>query len=184
MPQLVIEKLTVKPTRIVCDLRVVDERGVRTSLTASDPCTQTNSQLINALLVRYPTLLHHACVNDEGDTFAAVADHTSLPHLLEHLVIALQVESEITNSAGNNTGGDSLRCGEDARSVPGGAPGFAPGVIARSGAVSPTTYVGTTEWTDRSCARARVEVNFRDDLVALRSFSEAVALINDLLLVN
>lgn len=145
MTKLVIEKLTVKSSRIVCDVRV-DAPGVSGSTGA--PRAQTSPQLIRGLLGRFPTLLSHACVNDEGETFAAVADHTSLPHLLEHLVIAMQVEAEI------------------ALGVP---------------TVSSHTYVGTTEWVDRACAKARVEVNYRDDLVALRSFSEAVALINSLL---
>lgn len=141
MAHLVIEKLTVKSSRIVCDVRVADTSSLSRS-------SQTTPQFIDAILEYYPTLLHHACVNDEGDTFAAVADHTSLPHLLEHLVIAMQVEVET----------ESMNVSS-----------------------SPTTFVGTTEWTDLCTNRARVEVNYRDDLVALRAFSEASALINRLL---
>lgn len=176
MTHLAIEKLTVKPARIVCDVRVsgVDMgdavfcpdsllklnklkngSGQKTASPMSAMkqsqvarYLQTTPQLISAVLEYYPTLLHHACVNDEGDTFAAVADHTSLPHLLEHLVIAMQVEAEAKSTNVSS---------------------------------SPTTFVGTTEWTDLRTNRARVEVNYRDDLVALRSFSESSALINRLL---
>lgn len=133
MAELVLEKLTVKPTRMVCDVRV-------------EGSWRTTPRLIAAVLVRYPTLLHHACVNDEGETFAAVADHTSLPHLLEHLVIAMQVEA--------------------AEQHP-----WWPSI----------TFVGTTEWTDRAQGVARVEVKYVDDLVAIQAFSDAVALINRLL---
>lgn len=155
MAHLVIEKLIVKPTRIVCDVRVRQGEGVDDAAADSriiNPVplthTQTTPQLISAVLEYYPTLLHHACVNDEGDTFAAVADHTSLPHLLEHLVIAMQVEAEA----------ESMNVSS-----------------------ASTTFVGTTEWTDLRTNRARVEVNYRDDLVALRAFCEASALINRLL---
>lgn len=144
MAHLVIEKLTVKSSRIVCDVRVADTSSLsygHVPLTH----TQTTPQLIEAVLEYYPTLLHHACVNNEGDTFAAVADHTSLPHLLEHLVIAMQVEAEA----------ESMNVSS-----------------------ASTTFVGTTEWTDLRAARARVEVNYRDDLIALRAFSEAIDLIN------
>lgn len=171
MTHLVIEKLIVKRDRIVCDVHVCqgDERdlayigdvafcpdpllksnglksGSRQKATfPMSRSLQTTPQLIEAVLEYYPTLLHHTCVNDEGDTFAAVADHTSLPHLLEHLVIAMQVEAE-----------------EESMNV----------------SSASTTFVGTTEWTDLRAARARVEVNYRDDLIALRAFSEAIDLIN------
>ena len=40
-------------------------------------------------------------------------------------------------------------------------------------------FVGTSEWTDEEQGRARVEVNFTDDLVALRAFREATQFLND-----
>ena len=40
-------------------------------------------------------------------------------------------------------------------------------------------FVGTSEWTDEAQGRARVEVNFTDDLVALRAFREATQFLND-----
>ena len=45
------------------------------------------------VLERHPNLLRHTCINDEGDTFGAVADHTSIPHLIEHLAIDSQVNN-------------------------------------------------------------------------------------------
>lgn len=42
---------------------------------------------------RVPNLPRHACVNGAGDTFGAVMGATSLPHLLEHLVIDLQTQA-------------------------------------------------------------------------------------------
>lgn len=39
----------------------------------------------------YPTLPLHSCINSKGPTFGDVAVGTSVPHLLEHLVIAEQV---------------------------------------------------------------------------------------------
>ncbi len=79
-------------------------------------------------------------MNEEGDTFAAVMDHTSLPHLLEHLVIDMQAQAV-----------------SDANAV----------------------FVGTTEWIDEFAGRARIEVSFTDDLVALRAFRDAIAFLNN-----
>lgn len=45
-------------------------------------------------------------------------------------------------------------------------------------ASSASPFVGTTEWTDESAGEARVEMSFRDDLEALRSFNEATRFLN------
>ncbi len=37
----------------------------------------------------------------------------------------------------------------------------------------------TTEWTDEAAGRARIEVSFLDDLVALRAFRDAIAFLGD-----
>lgn len=76
-----IESLVVQPGRIVCEVAV-------------DPAHRcTTPRLAAALLEDYPTLAGHACVNEVGDTFGCVIDRTPVPHLLEHLVIDLQVRS-------------------------------------------------------------------------------------------
>lgn len=78
-PVLVIERLTVRADRVVCDV----------ALAPGAPRRSTPA-LAARLRENFPHLPSHACVNDEGGTFAAVMDHTSLPHVLEHLVIDLQ----------------------------------------------------------------------------------------------
>lgn len=52
--------------------------------------------LLQTVLERHPTLPAHACVNDVGSTFAAVMAETSIPHLLEHVIIDAQVRDERT----------------------------------------------------------------------------------------
>ena len=54
----------------------------------------TSPRLMSRVLAVVPTLAQHACVNERGATFAAVMDCTPLPHLLEHLVVDLQVRAE------------------------------------------------------------------------------------------
>lgn len=76
---IAIEHVTVRPDRIVADVRVGDERYASTS-----------PALVAAALRRFPHLLSHACVNGKGTTFSAVADDTSVVHLLEHMVIEEQ----------------------------------------------------------------------------------------------
>lgn len=41
------------------------------------------------------------------------------------------------------------------------------------------TYVGTTQWLDEEAGLARVEVNYVDDLAALRAFRDALRAINE-----
>lgn len=50
----------------------------------------TSPDVIRRVLRECPHLLSHSCVNNEGETFGAVADHTDLPHLMEHVAIDLQ----------------------------------------------------------------------------------------------
>ena len=53
----------------------------------------TDPVLAARVCASFPTLPRHACVNGAGDTFGAVMEATSLPHLLEHLVIDLQTQA-------------------------------------------------------------------------------------------
>lgn len=126
-----IEHMTIRPDRVVAEVRVGSER-----------CAYTAPSLIAAALGRFPHLLRHSCVNDKGPTFSAVADDTSLPHLLEHMVIEEQVRLDGRESA---------------------------------------SYVGKTLWTDRRRLRARVEVSYSDDLVALQAFKTAQEWLNEAL---
>lgn len=51
--------------------------------------------LMEQVLRRYPMLPHHACVNGVGPTFGCVMNETSLPHILEHLIIDIQVRAGV-----------------------------------------------------------------------------------------
>ena len=77
---LTIEHIRVKPDRIVVDMSIRSERDA-----------YTTPGLIASALHRFPHLLRHACVNEKGKTFSAVANNTSLPHLFEHMAIEEQV---------------------------------------------------------------------------------------------
>ena len=59
----------------------------------------TSPELMGRVLAAFPTVAEHACVNERGPTFAAVMNRTPLPHLLEHLVVDLQVRAESKASA-------------------------------------------------------------------------------------
>lgn len=123
-----IEKLTVLPGRIACDV-VVDTRR-----------PYTDAAFAARLCERVPTIVRHSCISKQGAVFGDVISCTSLAHVLEHLVIDLQ---------------------------------------ASYGKSSDTLYMGTTEWVDEGKGIAHVEVSFTDDLVALRSFRDAMLIINE-----
>ncbi len=50
--------------------------------------------------------------------------------------------------------------------------------LAAEGGQSATSYVGKSFWTDRAAMRARVELNYSDDLVALAALRDAVRDVN------
>lgn len=56
----------------------------------ADEQRYTNANIAKASLAVFPTLKAHSCINSEGPTFGYVIEHTSLAHLLEHLMIAEQ----------------------------------------------------------------------------------------------
>lgn len=135
----------------------------------------TSASLMRRVLPAFPMLPQHACVNERGTTFAAVMDCTPLPHLLEHLVVDLQVRSQVAQHA---------REGAASRSV---AP-TASRTDAYAGSAAqaePTSrerpIVGTSEWADERAGLARIDVSFADDQVALRAFRDAVAFLNETL---
>lgn len=135
----------------------------------------TSASLMRRVLPAFPMLPQHACVNERGTTFDAVMDCTPLPHLLEHLVVDLQVRSQIAQHA---------RVGTASRSV---AP-TASRTDAQAGSAAQAEpiprerpIVGTSEWVDERAGLARIDVSFADDQVALRAFRDAVAFLNETL---
>lgn len=87
--KLIIEKLVVKRTRVVCDVYVPNPKHRRTT-----------PELAAYIVERFPDLPKHTCVNDYGPAFASVIENTSLPHLLEHLVIDLQLQQNAPQATG------------------------------------------------------------------------------------
>lgn len=85
MDALSIERITVQRGRISLLVRV-----------APDAPLETDAALAQRLLALRPTLAHHACVNDRGLAFGDVIARTSLPHVLEHLIIDEQVRDPRT----------------------------------------------------------------------------------------
>lgn len=112
----------------------------------------TSASLMDLVLARFPDLPSHACVNARGDRFGAVMDHTSIPHVLEHLVIDLQADAYTKRHA----------AGDERETV------------------DPPLLTGTTKWMDRAEGLAQVQVSYFDDLVALSAFREAVDFLNGL----
>ena len=80
---LKITSITVRTGRLVCEVAIPDERFRRTT-----------PRLAAFVAGQYPDLPHHACVNEAGSSFGDVIEATSVPHLLEHLVISEQVRND------------------------------------------------------------------------------------------
>ena len=125
---------------------------------------ETSPELMAQVLAAFPTLPQHACVNERGTTFAAVMNRTPLPHLLEHLVVDLQVRA-IASAKGPTGQGvqHAARSQREAQTKP---------------------IVGTSEWLNEQQGAARIDVSFSDDLIALRAMRDAVAFLNEMLTVH
>jgi len=83
-----IESLTVKADRVIARIAIDDVHFRYTT-----PAIAERAQ------AEYPTLARHACVNARGKTFGAVMNETSTAHLLEHLVIEMQIRSCVDEAA-------------------------------------------------------------------------------------
>lgn len=79
-PKIAVPKIEVFPGRLRLLVRL-----------SADAPRFTDEALIAKAYDEHPTLSVHSCINAKGPTFGDVAVGTSLPHLLEHLVIAEQV---------------------------------------------------------------------------------------------
>lgn len=162
MPALSVEHVTVRTGRLSVLVRV-----------AAGTPRFSSPDLAARLCEWFPTLPFHACVNEVGETFGCVMGSTSLPHVLEHLVIDLQVRASASADAPNGCT-DAPSASADASALGAGA---APS--AQSGPANPApAFVGTTEWLDQAAGTARIEVSFADDLVALRALRDAADILN------
>ncbi len=85
----IFDHFHVRADRMICDLRIADAR-----FASLDAPGVAGTDLPRKLTRRFPDLPSHACVNDFGPTFGSCMAKASMPHLLEHLVIALQAEAE------------------------------------------------------------------------------------------
>ena len=133
-----VQRIIVRKDRTVCYV-ALDPQAPRV----------TTPDLAQRLVARVPTLPQHDCVNEKGPTFGDVMAHTSIPHVLEHLVIDLQ-----TRQAAHSTD---------------------PRMQAR-------VFRGTTEWINISEGRAKIELDYADDLVVLKALTDSVDILNDVLL--
>lgn len=82
-PLLKLKKITVLPDRLEL---IVCVRDLESRLVAA--------RMADACLSAYPELAYHPCKNTKGPLFGDVLRTTSVPHLLEHLAITLQVRHD------------------------------------------------------------------------------------------
>lgn len=76
-------KIVVQDGRLVCEVVIPDP--------ARRYCTP---RLASRVRTAFPDIVKHACVNGVSDKFVTVMDSTSVPHLLEHLMIDIQVHDD------------------------------------------------------------------------------------------
>lgn len=88
MAPLAVERVAIERDRMVLLVRV-----------AGGPTAHLSPEAAARLLRARPHLAEHACLNAQGEPFGAILDRTSLPHILEHLVIDFQAEFDDRSAA-------------------------------------------------------------------------------------
>ena len=83
-----VDSITVQTGRLICDIVIPDSRN-----------RMVSPALAAYVRTQMPSLTRHSCVNGVDDTFGAVLDTTSVPHLLEHLAIDAQVRASQDSDA-------------------------------------------------------------------------------------
>ncbi len=153
-----------QPVRIT---RLEVRRGHLTCTVAFAPAVPrfTSKALVSRVLPSFPALPRHACVNGSGRTFGDVIECTPVPHLLEHMVVDLQVREMAKGAAAA------------------AAPISSPGAPAAPSAAANIPIIGTSEWIDEAAGIARIDASFADDQIALRALRDAVRALNDALAV-
>lgn len=86
-PSVIVERIAVKRDRISLLVRL-----------AAHAPRHVSPQLAREAASAFPGIEHHTCVNDYGPEFGDVLVGTSVPHLLEHLIIHGQINHESTPS--------------------------------------------------------------------------------------
>lgn len=92
MEAVTIEDIHIQPGKLTACVRVAPD------------ARRTDERIARRVLHDHPDLARHSCVNDKGPAFASVIADTSVPHLLEHIVIDRQVAEEPPESRITFTG--------------------------------------------------------------------------------
>lgn len=156
---LTLDSATVYPDRIELVVDIAHSRFAFSS-----------KPLIAALLHTHPYLLEHACKNERGKTFAAVAETTSTPHVLEHLIIDNQIRAcaqvpSPQNNEGILVGTTQWDEGSDPYVDP---------------YVDKSDVSGALQG-EQMTLKAIVRVSFFDDVTAFAAINAALAELNELL---
>lgn len=174
------------------------EAHVRVSLWPALP-NVVSPACAHYILERYPQLANHACFSGGARVFGQVIRGTSLPHVLEHLVIHEQLLQAANASCGAEAVPQTPVELQTPPQVAGTMPRTAPqtpivlqpplqaaGIASQAAQPSPQCtapctakrLVGCTTWTDDEHSRALIRVMFYDDLVFLRALRTQTAFLN------
>ncbi len=77
---LQVERIVVEKGRLACYVVVPNPKH-----------RFTDDALAQTVVKRFPDLMVHSCVNATSRQFSTVINNTSVPHLLEHIAIDIQV---------------------------------------------------------------------------------------------
>ena len=155
----------------------------------------TSPELAKQILADFSDITAHACINSKGPTFSYVIEHTSIPHLLEHLIIDLQAsEYTINEYASMQMNSENPQTNPQADQQANSRTNSQTNLHAnlptnlrtnpqknlQTNSRSHPLLTGVTRWIDESQGIAQVQVKMISDISALRALKIASEYLNGL----
>ena len=123
-------------------------------------------KLCQLLCKKYPKIVNHACRNSKGPTFGDCVETTSIPHILEHIIL-----EELSHDSTRKGAAVSLRNTFD---KPEGQP---PSLYSLDKGMK--TFVAKT--SNLGGGVAKIELKYYDDISTLQAIKRATSSLNELL---
>ena len=165
MSFLSLEKLAIRKGRAVLYLTWPESESI-----------DVDSDFMDQIKRRYPTITRHSCINAQGPTFEDIAYSTNVAHVLEHVIIEEQLERMLPAKESNclsqkkasgkqpaENRSARVSFGHDLSCI------YDPAIILK----------GTTKLF-RDKRLAIVEISFADDIIAVQSILSALNCVNSL----
>ena len=93
--------MTASPKLDLASIRIMPARARLVLSWEPGDSIMVTDALAKAAIERYPTIVAHSCINPHGPSFGHAIRKTSIPHLIEHIIIEEQVGAMLARGGGD-----------------------------------------------------------------------------------